>query len=510
MPEAPNTRRIEFVETLGKGGFGAVYLANLHGQSGFVQRVAIKVLTATMNEVDDIAARQRDEARLLAQLNHDNIVKVMDLIEIQGRPAVIMEHVEGVDVQALVNAGPLPPRAALQIISAVASALHAAHTRPSPQTGRPLGVIHRDIKPANILVTMQGGVKVLDFGVARADFDREGETQSVMFGTARFMAPEMWLEGMITDKVDTYALGVCLAEMLAGATLRRAPLAREHHEAHLNSVLDALFGEGKPCGINTDLAELLRAMLSFTLIDRPNALAVQGASLALIDEMGGENLGRLARRMVPPLMATQREKMRSVPILTSAAVPLVGLVSEGHSDTFASALEPTGGEHTTSFTLLLSSVAVLVLALVVAVGALFLRTDPLPAAPLPAAPLPAEASATPAPAPVAMPAPPPTVAPPSKPNTTAAPTPQPVATPAVVPTQSISFISIPMQAEVKVDGRPLGPAPFEAELTRGSHTVTMSLGGTVLATSLSVNRRGADTIRCDFQENRCTTEYSSH
>jgi CRISPR/Cas system-associated exonuclease Cas4 (RecB family) len=85
-----------------------------------------------------------------------------------------------------------------------------------------------------------------------------------------------------------------------------------------------------------------------------------------------------------------------------------------------------------------------------------------------------------------------------------------VATPAVVPTQSISFISIPMQAEVKVDGRPLGPAPFEAELTRGSHTVTMSLGGTVLATSLSVNRRGADTIRCDFQENRCTTEYSSH
>jgi len=106
-------RSLELHRVLGKGGFGAVYLADLHGRDGFVQRVAVKVLSVQMNASADIAARQRDEARLLARLNHDHIVKVFDLTALDGRPTVIMEFVEGSDFGQLLRTGPLPLKVGL-------------------------------------------------------------------------------------------------------------------------------------------------------------------------------------------------------------------------------------------------------------------------------------------------------------------------------------------------------------------------------------------------------------
>jgi len=183
-------RTVRFLETIGTGGFGSVYLAEVHARGGFVQRLAVKVLSAELAASSDVAARHRDEARLLALLNHDNIVKVVDMVEIDGRPALLMEVVDGVDGGALLRHAPLPARAAVEVGQAVASALRFASETPEPGTGRPLAVVHRDIKPANILISRHGGVKVLDFGIARGDFDREGRTESVQFGTARYMAPE--------------------------------------------------------------------------------------------------------------------------------------------------------------------------------------------------------------------------------------------------------------------------------------------------------------------------------
>ena len=186
-----STRRsIRFIETIGKGGFGAVYLAEVQGRGGFTQRLAVKVLSEELSGSADVAARHRDEARLLGLLNHDQIVKVFDMVELAGRPALLMEYVEGADCGALMRQGPLPPRAAFEIAQAVASALHFGWSTVDPASDRPLQVVHRDIKPANLLISRHGGVKVLDFGIARGDFDREGRTESVQFGTARYMAPE--------------------------------------------------------------------------------------------------------------------------------------------------------------------------------------------------------------------------------------------------------------------------------------------------------------------------------
>ena len=248
---APDTaphepRRISFVEALGKGGFGAVYLADIRSRSNFEQRLAVKVLNEELGNNEEVVRRQRDEARLLAQLNHDHIVKVFDLLEIDGRPAVLMEYVPGVDANRLAREGPIPARAVLEIVAATASALQAAYSTVSPFTGRPLHVVHRDIKPSNILLSEHGTVKVLDFGIARADFDREGETRSVAFGTARYMAPEQWMNENVTASVDVFALGVTMIELLQRNTRRATPASRRQIQCRSRQADRG--GAGSPLG----------------------------------------------------------------------------------------------------------------------------------------------------------------------------------------------------------------------------------------------------------------------
>ena len=313
MSAPASRRRIELIQTLGQGGFGAVYLADVHGRDDFVQRLAIKVLNEEMSAQPDIAARQRDEARLLARLNHDHIVRVVDLTELQGRPAVLMEYVEGADCAELLRRGPVPVVAALQIGSAAASALDAAWSSVGPRSGLPLRVIHRDIKPANLLVSRHGGVKVLDFGVARADFDREGKTGSVQFGTARYMSPEQWLYGSTSHKVDVYALGVSLVEILSGLHMERAPLAPEAFAAHMQAVRGAVRAPEWPEELSQAIDALLAGMLAFEPEARPDAAQVCEELARLAEWAPGESLRRWALRVVPGIVEEQRVRWARVP-----------------------------------------------------------------------------------------------------------------------------------------------------------------------------------------------------
>ncbi|MCP4803915.1 MAG: protein kinase [Proteobacteria bacterium] len=309
-------RSIRLLRPLGKGGFGSVWQAEVTAPSGLVHHMALKLLHEELMNDADLVARARDEARLMSQLNHDHVVKVHALTTLSGRAAVLMEYVEGIDCTALLNAARqsgepgLPITVGLAIVERSAAALHAAWTTISPQTGRPLCVVHRDIKPSNLLLSVTGQVKVMDFGVARADFHREAQTESVQFGTQRFMAPERWLHGVAGPESDIFSLGVTLWELLVGAKFERLPLSEAHFDDKRQEQIRALEHRTPldPAGLGA-AQELLRGMLEFDPARRPTAAQVEERASDLLESTRGPDLRRWARKHVPPLVESRQRSL---------------------------------------------------------------------------------------------------------------------------------------------------------------------------------------------------------
>ena len=196
-------------ELIGCGGIGAVYRGR---QEALDRDVAVKILPPDLSDPSR-AERFRTEALAMARLNHPGIVSVFDFGQTaDGLLYLVMEFVEGGDVLRLLkeNGGKLRLVNALAVTAHVCDALHYAHER---------GVLHRDIKPANIMLTMEGALKVADFGLAKlTQQDGNGLTQSGMgIGTLSYMAPESLILGAGVDRrADVYAVGVMLYQMLTG------------------------------------------------------------------------------------------------------------------------------------------------------------------------------------------------------------------------------------------------------------------------------------------------------
>lgn len=285
-------RTYRVIDRLGEGAFGSVFLAEATG-GGITRNVAIKVPHPDRAGSPELVGRLRDEARMLAMVRHRAIVRLDDLVELDGVWSVVMEYVEGADVAVLLNEGPLPIRAALAVAEEVANALHVAWTQAGPE-GRPLHLLHRDIKPSNIRVTPSGEVKLLDFGVARAEFDaREADATQSVFGTPTYLAPERY-HGDDSPAGDIYALGVTLFEMLTGVPpgksamdADRQPPGRRWAEqwAWLGTVSPAL------------KAQVAR-MLATDPAARPSARDCARALADLRGAMAGETLEDWAERIV--------------------------------------------------------------------------------------------------------------------------------------------------------------------------------------------------------------------
>lgn len=263
-------------ERIGRGGFGSVYRGVARGAGGFEKPVAIKILD---DHAADMVPRLRDEARILAQLHHRAIVHVDDLVELDGRWGVVMELVEGADLAHLLRAGALPPRAACELVGEAAAGLDAVHMATGPD-GRSLALVHRDIKPANLRLTPRGEVKILDFGVARADFAaREGATHSGAFGSPGYLAPERH-DGVDGPAADVYALGVVLAECLCGKAIGVLSVDRAVHDVHVARIVAALPAAG----------ELVCEMLAYSREARPTAGEVARRLAALVPTLPGPML----------------------------------------------------------------------------------------------------------------------------------------------------------------------------------------------------------------------------
>jgi serine/threonine-protein kinase len=192
-----------------------VYLARATGPAGFSRHVIIKEMR---NDDEDARAMFLDEARLLARLHHQNIAQVYDLVATaDDRLFLAMEYVHGHTVGAALRVAEnegfrLPLDFALTVVDATAMALHHAHER-RDEEGRPLGIVHRDVNPANVMVSFDGAVKLIDFGIASA-WERAGDTESgVMKGKIRYMAPEQADGDAVDRRTDVFGLGAVLYEL---------------------------------------------------------------------------------------------------------------------------------------------------------------------------------------------------------------------------------------------------------------------------------------------------------
>jgi tetratricopeptide (TPR) repeat protein len=232
--------RYELLELLGIGGMAEVYRARMFGAEGFAKMVVIKKLLPQFSHEPEIVAQFIGEARLAAMLHHDNIADIYDFGESDAAYYIAMEYLVGRDlysVQQQVAGTGLGLAPALFVASAICAGMEYAHARSNDQ-GRPLAIIHRDLSPHNVFITSDGVVKVIDFGVARAELYDHHTRPGMVKGKISYMSPEQLAGEEIDHRSDIFSIGILLYEMLSGqklysgdtATLLRKCLSAEYRD----------------------------------------------------------------------------------------------------------------------------------------------------------------------------------------------------------------------------------------------------------------------------------------
>ena len=235
----------EILESIGAGGMGEVYRAR---DSRLDREVAIKVMAPHIAADPDMRRRFETEARAIAALSHSSIVAIHELAVVDETPVAVMELLQGDTLRKRLKAGALAWREAATIAASIADGLAAAHGR---------GIVHRDLKPENVFLTRDGGVKILDFGLALQrpklpGVDADGPTLAhtaphVVLGTFGYMSPEQVTGDRVDARSDLFALGCVLFEMLSGrprfdGSTPQEVIARLLHESGQDSALLATAG----------------------------------------------------------------------------------------------------------------------------------------------------------------------------------------------------------------------------------------------------------------------------
>lgn len=224
--------RYDIIEKLGEGGMAEVFLARYEAMAGAVRKVVVKRILQSVVSDEQTLALFISEARLTMQLSHGNLVQVFDFGEADGQCFLAMEYVDGLSLALLLQAVKerglpgVPAPIAVAIIIEVAKGLHFAHTR-ADEHGNPLLIIHRDVSPENVLVSYEGQVKVTDFGIARARLEgRQFTAPGIFRGKPDYAAPEQARAEVQTARVDVYATGLLLAELITGQNPQEGQLNR--------------------------------------------------------------------------------------------------------------------------------------------------------------------------------------------------------------------------------------------------------------------------------------------
>ena len=236
---APGDRlgKFDLIRQIAVGGMAELYLARTMGIEGFEKLVVVKRILPQYANNASYVNMFLNEARLSATLHHPNIAQVYDIGVEDGDYFFSMEYLHGEDLgrlhtTSIENGVPMSLDAALTLVAGLCAGLHYAHEKAGPD-GKPLGVVHRDVSPSNVLVTYDGGVKLVDFGIARAG-NTPGTTRGGLKGKIQYMSPEQCRGDAVLDRrSDIFSTGTILYELTTG----RLPFIDENEYAMLSNIV---------------------------------------------------------------------------------------------------------------------------------------------------------------------------------------------------------------------------------------------------------------------------------
>jgi serine/threonine-protein kinase len=298
---------------------GEVFLAKISGAAGFEKPCIVKTILPALLKDRQFLDRFHHEAKVLVHLVHSSIAQVYDMGEADGTYFMALEYVAGVDLaylleQARARGVAVPVPVALFIGQRIAEGLGYAHRKAGPD-GTPLGIVHRDVSPHNVMVSYEGEVKVIDFGLAKSAARSKYTLPSTVMGKLGYMAPEQVRAEPLDHRGDIYSSGVVVWEMLAGRSLIPHGTVGEMMAAMSQPVVPALH-ESRP-----DVDAALDAVVRRALEARPDgryartdewARALNGELVRSGGAVGAEEVGQFVRTLCPEAFATQRKLISKV------------------------------------------------------------------------------------------------------------------------------------------------------------------------------------------------------
>ncbi|HEU5059464.1 MAG TPA: protein kinase [Kofleriaceae bacterium] len=313
--------KYDILALLAIGGTAEIYLARIAGEAGFEKYVVVKCLLDHLADDADFVRMFLDEARLGAQLDHSNIVQTLELGQHNGRYYMVMEHLAGMSLAQLarktherVPTGVLPVEIVLGLAAQACSGLHYAHQR-SGTDGKQLNVVHRDVSPQNLVVTFEGVLKIVDFGIAKAD-QRQTHTRSgTIKGKFAYMSPEQCLAEPIDRRTDVFALGTVVHELLTARRLFKRTNTYETYQAILKGNVPPPSRYNRE--VDADLDKVVLRALAYQKEERyPNAEALGEAMLGWLHKRGkamsATDVARYVERVCAQEVEEHAEHMREL------------------------------------------------------------------------------------------------------------------------------------------------------------------------------------------------------
>ena len=311
--------RYDVLGLLATGGMAEILLARLRGPSGFERPVVIKRILPHLARQKTFREMFLDEARVVAQIRHPNVVQVHELGDERNELFLVMEYLEGESLGMVVKQlrkrqQALPPRLAAQIIVDACAGLHAAHELTGAD-GKSIELVHRDVSPQNLFVLYSGQVKLIDFGIAKAADRTAARTATGQLkGKFTYMAPEQVLGEKLDRRADVFALGVILHELLTGQRL----FARDNELLVFRAICEADIPppSKRATGVPPELDAVCAKALERSLEDRyPSALAMRRDLLAAMrslpgDEPASEELGVLMAQLFDTRLVRKQDMLR--------------------------------------------------------------------------------------------------------------------------------------------------------------------------------------------------------